>query len=366
MKKSSNGKTDESVKPPVGDNAHCKIAEESCEEAAPLKSGHTQHLLTARLDNPFYLMRMTFPAHAWTLPVEKLENLLSQETRYIRPISINDILENQDASPIEVLQNLRTGLHWANEQSEKSAAEALCQITFILVERLNRLAENRTLGDAPSKIPKWPINFAPGTSEGASKLKEEVALFEGLKVGTQSFITANPKSRAGMPKHGKGGWRLETEAAVEAARTNANWIASFLKIKDSSKRIQTFEYYHTEMKKKFRVTGYRTPNGRTMLWPWWMEDLLPLAQMNSSTGENYFERLDEISVEYFLPVVEGLILWRSIFEECTEKLQRKVVDEDEGGEEMAVFQPELFGKILKGVRNTLLALAGKPRRKNTS
>jgi len=48
-------------------------------------------------------------------------------------------------------------------------------------------------------------------------MKDEVALFEALAVGSKALVTAGPRSRAGTAKKGKGGWRPETEAAIEAA-----------------------------------------------------------------------------------------------------------------------------------------------------
>lgn len=188
-----------------------------------------------RLENPFLLMREAYSALALILPVDQLDNLLAQGNDVIGPVSIDAVLDvAQDSSAIAVLEDLREALSWTSTKSEESAAEALCQIAFRLVERLNRLAERGSLHTAPKRIRKWPINFAPGAFEGASKLKGKVALFEALKVGSESLIRANPRSRAGMPRRGKGGWKLQTEAAVEAVVLNAQWHIAFHKLRCNS------------------------------------------------------------------------------------------------------------------------------------
>jgi len=322
------------------------------------------HDAYAKLENPFFLMGTACSAHALILPIEKLEDLLAQGHDVIAPVSIYGVRDStQDSCAVEVLQDLREALSWTSHNNNETAAEGLCQITFRLVERLNQLAQRGALFDAPKRIRKWPINFAPGTSDGASKLKDEVALFDALKVGTKSLIIGNPKSRAGMSKQGKGGWRSETEASVEAVILNAQWHIAFHKLRRHSKPIETVEYWHPRMKTKLRVEGFKTPKGRLLLWPWWLDNLPPLAQINPATGLPFLERLDEKSVKLFLPVVEGLFIWRAIFDGAVERLQRRVVDQDEGGEEeMDKLQPELIGKILTGVRNTLMALAGRGRR----
>ena len=192
-------------------------------------------------------------------------------------------------------------------------------------------------------------------------MKDEVALFEGLSVGREALITVGPESRGGTARKGKGGWRSETEAAIEAAVLNAQWFLSFHKLRRHSKALPTVEYISP--KRRLPVRGFRTPGGRLLLWPWWMDDVFKLARTNPQTGLPLLERLDPTSLPLFMPVVEGLILWRVIFGKAVELMQSKVVDSDEGGAvELRKFQPELMDRVLKGVRNTLRALAGKGRR----
>lgn len=197
-------------------------------------------------------------------------------------------------------------------------------------------------------------------------MKDEVALFEALKVGTRSFLASNPRSRAGIARKGKGGWRRETEAALEAARANASWFNVFVAIQGRSRLDHTRVFYHERMTEKYPVKVYHTPNGRVLLWPWWMDDFYRLVEGNPATGLPFFERLDKDSVERFLPVVRGLFLWRLFYEGHTATLQRRVIDWDEAGDlEVQTYQPDLVRKILVGAENTLYALAGMGRRGST-
>src|SRR5262249_27197765 len=321
------------------------------------------HGPTIALANPFLMMRMAVSAHASVLPVAKLEEALADDRPIISPISIDDVNAGiRHDSSIELLKDLRFALSWASGNTEESAAECLCQVAYRLVERLNRLADRRALGDAPKRVRAWPINFAPGGSEGASKMKEEVSLFEGLGVGREALITAGPRGRAGIARKGKGGWRSDTEAAIEAAVLNAQWFLSLHKLRRHSKPIATVEYYHPRMTQRLPVHGFKTPGGRLLLWPWWMNDVLELERTNPQTGLPFLERLDSTSLPFFMPVVEGLVLWRVILGKAARAMQSKVVDSDEGGEvELRRFQPQLMHRVLTGVRNTLRALAGKGR-----
>jgi hypothetical protein len=143
------------------------------------------------------MMRVAASAHALLLPVAKLENLLADGRLIISPVSIDDVKVGiRQDSRVELLRDLRFALSWASGSTEETAAECLCQVAYRLVERLYRLAERGVLGDAPKRIRAWPINFAPGASEGASNMKDEVALFEALAVGSQALITASPRSRS--------------------------------------------------------------------------------------------------------------------------------------------------------------------------
>ena len=152
-------------------------------------------------------MRFVSSLHALVLPIADLENLLADGDSLIKPVSIDDVNAGiRHDSAVEVLKDLRRTMPWTSGESEKAAAESVCQIAYRLVARLNRLAERGALGDAPKRIRAWPINFAPGASQGASKMKDEVALFEGLAVGSEALVTAGPRSRAGMARKGKGGW----------------------------------------------------------------------------------------------------------------------------------------------------------------
>jgi len=319
------------------------------------------------LANPFLLMRVVSSAHALILPIAKLEELLADGRSVIRPVSIDDVIAGiRHDSPVELLKDLRQAMSWTSGDSETAAAEVLCQIAFRLVERLNRLAERGVLGDAPKRIRSWPINFAPGASEGASKMKDAAALFEGLAVGSQALVTASPRSRAGTARKGKGGWRLETEVAIEAAMLNAQWFLPFHKLLRGSKPIRTVEYRYPRMKRRLQVRGFQTPGGHILLWPWWMDELLPLAETNPETGFPFLERLDSRSVDLFMPVIEGLLMWRVIIDKSAKQMQLKVVDRDEGGAvELVKFQPELIAKVLTGIRHTLWALAGRGRRGRT-
>jgi hypothetical protein len=310
------------------------------------------------------MMPVVSSLYSFVFPIAELENLLADGRSLIRPVSIDDVITSSSHdSAIDLLKDLRHALSWTREGSEKGAEESVCQIGFEFVERLNWLAKRGALGNAPKRLRAWPINFAPGASEGASKMKDEVALFEALRVGSEALITAGPKSRAGTAREGKGGWRDETEAAIKAAMLNAQWLIPFHRLRRESKLIATVEYLRPRMKAGFRVQGFATPGGRLLLWPWWMDELVPLTKTNPATDLPFLERLDRQSVGYFKPVIEGLFLWRVIFDKAAKKLQSKVVDRDEGGDvEMAGFQPELMGKVLTGVRYTLLALAGRGRR----
>jgi len=310
------------------------------------------------------MMPVVSSLYSFVFPIAELENLLADGRSLIRPVSIDDVITgSRDDSAVELLKHLRYALAWTSGGSEKAAAEAVCQIGFEFVERLNGLAEGGALGNAPKRLRAWPINFAPGASGGASKMKDEVALFEALRVGSQALITAGPKSRAGTARKGKGGWRDETEAAIKATMLNAQWLIPFHRLRRESKLIATVEYWHPRMKARFRVQGFETPGRRLLLWPWWMDELVPLTKTNPATDLPFLERLDGESVGYFKPVIEGLFLWRVIFDKAAKKLQSRIVDRDEGGTvEMAKFQPELMGKVLTGVRYTLLALAGRGRR----
>jgi hypothetical protein len=313
------------------------------------------------------MMRVVSSLHALVLPIAKLESLLADGRPVISPVSIDDVIAGiRHDSAVELLKGLRQAMSWTTGDSETAAAECVCQIAFRLVERLNRLADRGVLGDAPKRIRAWPINFAPGASEGASKMKDEVALFEALAVGSKALVTAGPRSRAGTAKKGKGGWRPETEAAIEAAMLNAQWLLPFHKLLCASKPIRTLEYVHPRMKATLQVRGFKTPGGRLLLWPWWMDKLLPLTKTNPATGFPFLERLDGRSVDLFMPVIEGLFIWRVIFGKGAKQMQLKVVDQDEGGAaEIARFEPELIGKVLAGIRHTLLALAGRGRRGKT-
>jgi hypothetical protein len=319
---------------------------------------------TSALANPFLMMRVVSSLRAFILPVADLENLLADGRSVISPVSLDDVIAGiRHDSAIELLKDLRRAMVWTSGESEQAAAESVCQIAFRLVERLNRLAERGALGDAPRRIRAWPIDFAPGASEGASKMKDEVALFEALGVGSDALVTASPRSRAGIGKKGKGGWRAETEAALEASMLNAQWFLPLHKLRHESKPLATVEYYHPQMKKRLQVHGFKTPGRRVLLWPWWMDDVLELTHNNPATGLPFLERLDATSVDLFMPVVTGLIYWRVIFGKAARTMQLKVVASDEGGDvELTRFQPELMGKVLTGVRHTLLALAGRGRR----
>jgi hypothetical protein len=321
------------------------------------------HTGRSALANSFLMMPVVSSLYAFVFPIAELENLLADGRSLIRPVSIDDIITNSSHdSAIDLLKNLRHALSGMRGGSEKAAAESVCQIGFEFVERLNRLAERGALGNAPKRLRGWPINFAPGASEGASKMKEEVALFEALGVGSEALITAGPRSRAGTAREGKGGWRDQTEAAIKAAMLNAQWLIPFHRLRRKSKVIAIVEYFHPRMKARFRVQGFETPGGRLLLWPWWMDELLPLTKTNPARGLPFLERLDSESVGYFMPVIEGLFVWRVIFDKAAKKLQSKVVDQDEGGDvEMTRFEPELIGKVLTGVRHTLLGLAGRGR-----
>jgi hypothetical protein len=133
------------------------------------------------------------------------------------------------------------------------------------------------------------------------------------------------------------------------------------KLRNHSKPVGTVEYVSS--RRRLQVGGFRTPGARLLLWPWWMDDVLKLTRNNPQTGLPFVERLDPTSLPLFMPVVEGLILWRVIFGKAVTAMQSKVVDSDEGGDaELRRFQPELMYRVLKGVRYTLRALAGKGRR----
>jgi hypothetical protein len=315
------------------------------------------------LANSFMMMPVVPSLYAFVFRIAELQNLLADGRSLIRPVSIDDIITSSSHdSAIDLLKDLRHALSGMSGGSEKAAAEAVCQIGFEFVERLNCLADSRALGDAPKRLRAWPINFAPGASEGASKMKEGVSLFEGLGVGSEALITAGPRTRAGTARKGKGGWRDETEAAIKAAVLNAQWLIPFHRLRRKSKPLRTAECVHPRMKARFLVQRFETPGSRLLLWPWWMDELLPLTKTNPATGLPFLERLDGQSVDLFMPVIEGLFLWRAIFGKSLRQMQSKVVDRNEGGAiELVKFQPELIGKVLTGVRHTLLALAGRGR-----
>lgn len=313
--------------------------------------------------NPFHMMHSFLRDFRMTLSPKELDNSLAFGGSVIMPVVIQDVLDaDETLTPRQLLADTAESLRWCGGETDAVASEELCQLAFRFVERLNLLAKKQMLGDAPKAIPQWPINFAPGASEGASKMTDEASLFNRLGVGSNCSIPTNPKPRAGMAKEGKGGWLRETNAALEATFLNARLFMPMTILRNHSKLVRSTDYWHPRMKTELRVQFYRTPSGRILVQPWWFDDILKICAHDTGRFPPVVA-LGKDTVAIFEPVIAGLVLWHQFFGGMMADLQQRVVDDDEGGSaELATYDPDLAVKVMGGVRNTLRALAGVGRR----
>lgn len=289
-------------------------------------------------------------------PLDEMEERLDPAgTKAIFPFTIRHLQREPELlTVLDAAAWLKFHAHHLNLRAPlESVQETLCAIAFELVKRCNDLGRRGRLGLAPRKLSAWPINFAPGMSTEASRLVEERSLFEALGVGSDAPVRTRPNTRGGNQRLGKGGWIVETQLAVEAAQRNADYFPVFFRLRHVSKLLRIIRPEHPKTRRQVEFQEYETPHSRKLYWPSWLTSCASLPA-----------KLRPESLSAYRKVVEALLHWH-IFSAGgeMERLQTKVVDEDEGHpEELKKYDPDLAEKIFKGVRGTLSAMAGQGRR----
>ena len=158
-----------------------------------------------RPSNPLATKQLCAAISLLWKPLKELEEELAEGRAFIHPFTIKDMLVKLKGDDVLSVSG------WAREAAERikandpaKAAEGLCQFTCELVEKLNQLHAALALGDAPTRIPKWPTNIP------------------SHDVGTDAKTIALIESRAGTLQnssvHTDANWRTWTQAACEAVR----------------------------------------------------------------------------------------------------------------------------------------------------
>ncbi len=222
------------------------------------------------------------------LPIEQLEISLAEGRSVIQPFTIKDMLAKLNGDDVvAVTVWARETADWINTTDPTKAAEGLCQFTFELVQKLNQLGGSTELRRARKTIPAWPTNV---TCAG---------------VGTEANIVTRPESRAGTRQkkgdQSDGDWRRWVEAACEAARYNNRYALAFWTLQMASTLEKTENRAPSRMRKTMQVQSYRTPGGRELIWPWWMEYCTDIPEELRAESLGNYER-----------VVEGLVLWHLV------------------------------------------------------
>jgi hypothetical protein len=286
-------------------------------------------------------------------PIEELEKALSVAPGCIHPFSMKDKLAKLDGDavlPVAIWAKDTAG--WINTSDPAKAAEALCQFTFELVEKLNQLDDAGALRLARKRITEWPTNVArPG-------------------VGTEAHIVTRPESRAGTAKaradQTKGNWREWVEAACEAARFNNRYGLAFAELRRRSTLERTVNLAPRRMRKEMPVQWYRTLGGRVFLWPWWMDACFVIP-----------EELRPESLDAYERAVEGLLLWHLVVHRAMKEGAAMLGEEfspPRGGKGGGVahgrigadYDPELANRINWQVIRTLRALARDTRKRTAA